>query len=1294
MPKKDWGDYNRELIQLVNEQNDLDVELFKIRKEKKRVQKDYSVKYGDLRSAGLTKKDKIGRTIGERKKAIKRLKKLIEDEKSRKYMLRFMTAMGGFIEVIEDKKRKVYTYIYKIWGKTTMGRGYVKENGVYPEVELKTTDKLDEFNEWKRNMVDNHPIAKFTKEDEKYVNEGDFKWGDKLDEFIVYFGNDLEVHEEEIELKDGYNLETKIRDYFKKYVKENEKNYQFPIVLDNYAVYPIEFYKDNKEDIEENYYLPKGERPMKKLNFKLWIKEGTTALTNEEEHCGFGWWKKYLNDMKEVLNIKREIRRQNQELLGVDSEEVSEQLLFEMVKNNSITNEEGTEYIPKRDIESGASAEDFAVFAETFGCNLYVVSASYQLIKKHIYSGKGKRRAVVGIMYDNHWYPISEDGENDQIRNSIIGLHTKTNKNDGKFKNEKEKKNSEEAIERFENHKMYLKNGEQYLIRKVQPTRDGEQMAINEVKYYLSLTNGNKYIINYGNTPVDMEKLFFEMTAHLKTFLWCKCENGLPTSFDLSENVKIVHNPHLEETIELARRRGEPFKNRSIGYYVKKMMDEKMDSLKYIRSSYNSVIKSRRQRFGYLAFYQQLRKLNEDEIESINGIDINKCYPAVASTFKDCYYVDALTLPERYDGAEEIKSDCVYEVVGIDDDEAFNMFKLTRWNKTYYFGDLLKYARERGEVFKIKEKIQLQKANIGEEIKEALMKNFEEYGNNLGKLLNCRFIGCLNRKTLKRIITKYVKTEADARMLVNSMPGDTYGARIKHGDVEFFKINSKTSEEVSHDYSIFWLQVIQYTWLKVMKQIDELTKRGHEVVRVDTDCIMFKGKLTKEEEEELDIDEEKIGSWKYEMQHKIEEKFSKKNMEFYSMWDRKETPTKEATEWDKLKESERENIREMIVENARQGKSFCVLGLAGTGKSYIINQILRIFPEAKLLSPTNKASRNVQYNEHPDENKKTLHKFFHIYKDRTNIKTNQVPPIIIVDEISMMEPDFYSYLYTMKLKGSQILMFGDYNQLPSVGYENLDMENAQITKDLCDNMMYVLTEIKRSGNMVEIYEASLAGTFDPTPYYKTWEEIKNDVFLHLVYTNELRMKINLKMNEYLAPNAPKIEYKITKKNKDSEYKPTPYVKIHNNMPIIVYQSDSTLEMYKNVSGVVYDVDEKEETFNVALEDGFTGKFDFSEYYDYFDSAWALTVHRVQSMSINQKYAIHEFDHPQADRRWKYTALSRATDKNLIQIVVSANERLSANEGETKCEKLKPFSEEWKQARRERHAKLVSTFKKH
>jgi ATP-dependent exoDNAse (exonuclease V) alpha subunit len=281
---------------------------------------------------------------------------------------------------------------------------------------------------------------------------------------------------------------------------------------------------------------------------------------------------------------------------------------------------------------------------------------------------------------------------------------------------------------------------------------------------------------------------------------------------------------------------------------------------------------------------------------------------------------------------------------------------------------------------------------------------------------------------------------------------------------------------------------------------------------------------------------------------------------------------------------------------------------------------------------------------------------------------------------------------SQKKKGIQIICVGDYNQLRPVGYEGVDMENSQILRDLCDNNRYVLTTIRRSDNMGEIYEQILSGEFDSSEFEISIDEamdvIDSDIRVHIVFDNYLRKKINVAlMKKHKPQDAPKLECSINQLNfigdsdddddeddprdpfKHNNYSPTSHVYLYEGLPVISYKSFCTVRdsdsgdeyfqlnkkniaktmtkyrVSKNQNGQVIQVLEDSVILDFA---GHHIQIFNDEFFRFLDCAYAMTCHRLQGETIREPFAIHQFQNQTTN--WQYTAMSRTSDKSFVKIV--------------------------------------------
>lgn len=154
--------------------------------------------------------------------------------------------------------------------------------------------------------------------------------------------------------------------------------------------------------------------------------------------------------------------------------------------------------------------------------------------------------------------------------------------------------------------------------------------------------------------------------------------------------------------------------------------------------------------------------------------------------------------------------------------------------------------------------------------------------------------------------------------------------------------------------------------------------------------------------------------------------------------------TEKAIEW--VQKQLSINLAEKQIEAvkcAAENKVMVITGGPGTGKTTIINAILKIFSklqgEAMLAAPTGRAAKRMS--EATRYEAKTVHRMLEYSVQKGGFQKNEGNPLecdlLIIDEASMMDTILMYHLLKAVPPNATFILVGDVNQLPSVGAGNV-----------------------------------------------------------------------------------------------------------------------------------------------------------------------------------------------------------------------------------------------------------------
>ena len=311
------------------------------------------------------------------------------------------------------------------------------------------------------------------------------------------------------------------------------------------------------------------------------------------------------------------------------------------------------------------------------------------------------------------------------------------------------------------------------------------------------------------------------------------------------------------------------------------------------------------------------------------------------------------------------------------------------------------------------------------------------------------------------------------------------------------------------------------------------------------------------------------------------------------------------------------------------GKGCLILGLAGTGKTYQVNVIKSLLKGKYIecLAPTRKACGLI--------GGRTIDKFFHVMV-KTGAIRKRHPDYIIIDEISMMKELSYTMFITIKrwCPGTRFILIGDFAQLPPVKDRgSWNYEESIVLKELADDQRLRLTKCRRSN--MELFNLCL--NVDAVDKEDFGDE---EHLLNLCYTNAKRIAINKKCMD-LKMSGAKFFPKINKLDFDPNSQDLFLIR---GMPLIGRCNSKEFDVSNNGEYELTKVDTEDKV--IVLDNEIEIPFDKISSLLY--PAYCITVHSSQGSTFRKPYTIWEWE--KMNTNLKYVALSRATEKRLINII--------------------------------------------
>jgi|GEM_PF-5489652 len=348
-----------------------------------------------------------------------------------------------------------------------------------------------------------------------------------------------------------------------------------------------------------------------------------------------------------------------------------------------------------------------------------------------------------------------------------------------------------------------------------------------------------------------------------------------------------------------------------------------------------------------------------------------------------------------------------------------------------------------------------------------------------------------------------------------------------------------------------------------------------------------------------------------------------------------------------------------IATALRVNGGLMINGRGGTGKSHIIKNIINQIGEDKVgcVAFTNAAALKIDGT--------TIHKFLKLTKD-LKISSGRMKQIkdtiklIIIDECSMVNSVLWSLLYQVnKETNIPFLIVGDWRQIEPVEPDvaTFDYKFHPAVLELSKNTIVNLEVVYR-------YDDKLKELSDNVMNIKVGDLPTKITKRNLCFTNKTRKSINKlvmdKLNKrdnnetrFVAKEVYKQHEKESKKDflERCEKNPTQDINIAIGFPTIARKTiDGGKTAVNNEEFEILKIFDDRIILQSVRSDGdHKITIDFKDFVKQFLLAFCITIHKSQGQTFDTSLTIHDWSHFNMSKKLRYTAVTRATKYENINI---------------------------------------------
>ena len=622
-----------------------------------------------------------------------------------------------------------------------------------------------------------------------------------------------------------------------------------------------------------------------------------------------------------------------------------------------------------------------------------------------------------------------------------------------------------------------------------------------------------------------------------------------------------------------------------------------------------------------------IEKLHDGEIQNTSQlmkIDHAKCRRNLVMHSKyDFPMYSVMDFPTEYTGGE-IK--CGFYYV---ESESYFPLRGSGW----YNWVMVKYCIENNIEMKITHQF-----IPSFSIKHDYFKSFAEFlielteGSGLGKLIVNSLVGCwgIQSTQMEHISHTTDKYEASRELCRD---GVFVSSNVLSADTVLYSIIEKFSLKKDDMFLPLYYQIVAMEAVELHRLEQMIKLNGGEPMERNTDAILYRGNAIKIDQHFWD-DKKSVLKYRYDEPTLL----FRDNVCSITRNGSFVPATFEFTYIE-----EQDDFQAIADKVLASDKGCFVSGVAGTGKTYLANIIIKTLESAGKkcdikLAPTNTAR------EHLGKGAMTIHKYYlslflsNNYEKKLLKNLNNVD-YIIIDEISMVKEIFYRFFALVRryVPTVKFIIIGDYEQLKPVNDTYQGNYNGPALHGLVDGMRINLKKCRRSdAELFNLY--TNVNDVDASKF-----PVREITELNIAYTHKTRKAVNKMCMEKFSEGKNWLPAQASEYNKKSQF-----TKIFEGLPIVAHRNFQKEEIFNSEMFTVSAIDWKEKTFSFVNGENIQ-TFPIKQFSSMFYPAFCIGVHVSQGCTFDKKYTIYDWNFEHMDETAKYVALSRATSIKNIQI---------------------------------------------